>query len=234
VKDVVGNLVGIALYPIKYLRLNHGEYKGKIHCIHHSMGNGDYSLRLQRNRRNLSNAIATDAISSIFRESSISYRRNSSRYPVAPISYRRFIHAFFIRPKLRLENPSIEPNYAVSAGRLARLVIYNAGRGSVDNLKVKIKVKETWTNSKTLKDSSAEEAMLKVISEDRIPITLAYVSKKGKACAILTFEDKSVTLDMGRSYELELQFVGDNFRDRRKWKLTLDLSSYDAFNLTLP
>lgn len=230
---MVGNLARIVLYSNKYLRLNHGEYNEKTHRIHHSMRNGDNSFGLQRNRCSLSSTIATDAISNTFRESNISYRRNSSRNPITPFSYRHFIHTFFIRPKLRLENPSIESNDAVSSGRLARLVIYNAGRGSVDNLKVKIKVKGAWTNSKTLKDSSAEEAMLKVISEDRIPITLAFVSKKGKACVIPTFEDKSVTLDMGRSYELELQFVGDNYRDRRKWQLMLDLSSYDAFNLTL-
>jgi hypothetical protein len=98
---------------------------------------------------------------------------------------------------------------------------------------VKIKVKEAWINSETLKDSSAQEAMLKVIPEDRIPITLAYASKKGKAGTISTVEDGFLTLPMGQSYELEVQFVGDNYRDRRKQKLTLDLSSYDAFNLAL-
>lgn len=232
---MVDNLVGIVLYSNKYLmRLNHGEYKEKTHCVHQSMRNGDNSLHLQRNHCELSSTIATNAISSIFRESSISYRRNSSRYPVSPFGYRHFIRTFFIRPDLRLENPSIKPSNTSSSTKFACLTVYNAGRGSVDKLKVKIRVKEAWTDSKTLKDSSAEEAMLKVIPEDRIPITLASVSKKGKACAIPTFEDESVTLDMGRSYELELQFVGDNYRDRRKRKLTLDLSSYDAFNLALP
>jgi len=229
---VVTNLVGIILYSNKYLRLNHGEYKEKTHSMHHSIRNGDNSLRLQGTHRGLYSTVVTYTNSSIFRKSSISHRRDSSRYPVSPFSYRHFVRTFFIRSDLRLENPRIEDSDPSS--KLARFVIYNAGRGSVDNLKAKIKVKGAWTNSKTLKDSSAEEAMLKVISEDRIPMTLAYVSKKGTVCVIPTFEDTSVTLDMGRSYELELQFVGDNYRDRRKRKLTLDLSSYDAFNLTLP
>jgi hypothetical protein len=136
---------------------------------------------------------------------------------------------------LRLDNPSVEPNNADSASRLACFVVYNAGRGSVGNLKIKIKVKEAWANSKTLDVASpSKEAMLKVIPEDRIPITLAFVSKKGKACVIRTIEDANATLTMGHSYELELQFVGDNFRDRRKWELTLDLLSYEAFSLALP
>ncbi|MCJ7633551.1 hypothetical protein MUP77_14335, partial [Candidatus Bathyarchaeota archaeon] len=139
-----------------------------------------------------------------------------------------------IRPKLRLENFSIEPDMASSTSKLACFVVYNAGRGSVDNLKIKIKVKEAWANSKTLDvDSPAKEAMLKVIPEDRVPVALAHVSEKGKACVIRTLEYTFPTLTMGQSYELELQFVGDNFRDRRKWKLTLDLSSYEAFSLTL-
>ncbi len=101
------------------------------------------------------------------------------------------------------------------------------------NLKVKIIVKELWTDTKTLNPENIAK-MCRVDPEDKIPIRVACASKQDSVAVVYISENEYPTLAMGRTYELTLQFVGEDFIDRRKRKLKLDLSSYDTFNLALP
>lgn len=233
---MVDNPIKIVLYSNKHLKLNHGECKEKIPCIRHSMCNGDNSLHLQRNHRNLPNAIATDAISSTFRESSISHRRGNSRYPISPFSYRHFVHTFFLRPKIRIENLRIETRATGSQTEFkdAYFDIHNHGREGVDNAKAKVRIDGLFGDLETLNlDFPHTVETFSLNPDEKLPVKLCQLTKTGQATTIPTIESLSHVLGKGRAWKLEIQFFGKNFLDRKVWKLQLDLTSYEAFSLEL-
>jgi hypothetical protein len=229
-----GNFWEITLYTNGYKKLKYAQTKEKILHLLASSCCCVNSILLQGKRCNLSNSNIADTISNTQDGRAIPYHRNNSRHPVSPFSYRHFIHTFFIRPKLRIENPKVEVHNEGSQSEFkdAYFDIHNIGRRSVSNGKVKVRVKGLWDDFKIVAYNFPSETQpFNLDPDDKLRIRLCEFRKKDKAIVIHTIGEFP-TLEIGQTYDLEIRFAGKNFTDRKIRKLQLDLTSYENFGLT--
>ena len=169
----------------------------------------------------------TRAISSTHNGRADPYDRHNSRSPTSTSSYRHFIHTFFIRPKLRIENPRIETLNEGSPSEFKDLYfdVHNSGRWGVENFRVKFRVKELHGDFKTLNlDSPQKVKSYDLEPCDTIPVRLCQVTKGAPNTVVNVIEGKSVIMKIGQNYELEIRFIGKNFLDRKVWRAELNLT----------
>lgn len=107
------------------------------------------------------------------------------------------------------------------------LLIKNVGGARADDCNIHAMVKGVTKNSFYLNHMPFSLDA----NDEREGIHFQQIIKSGHNTSALT--EKSPKLEMGRIYEYEITFSGANFKDTKKHKLKLDLSSWENIKVIL-
>jgi len=109
-------------------------------------------------------------------------------------------------------------------------VIENVGGQQAEDCKIKTKVKRAWQDS-----CSLSSGILDIYPHDKKDIRLCQVVKSSREVEILCTckDEKFPPLEIGETYEIEIEFYCRNFNDQKIHRLKLDLSSWNNIGIRL-
>jgi len=153
----------------------------------------------------------------------------------------RALPFFILKPRLKITKPAVRVNgLDGEVKKECYFEIRNCGKREAQGVKIKVKVNTIesglksswWLNFETVNPNFPSEFKpFDLDAGDRVFIKLFETRKQDEAIIIPHVEDKSNLvlpyLNVGKSYELLVQFVGKNFFDKKVWRLLLNANIYE-------
>jgi len=149
-------------------------------------------------------------------------------------------------PRLKIKNPRVDVENENTKHEIKNLIfdIKNNGKTAARVVKVRVKVKGIWDDFQEIVNPTfpTTSETFDVIPNDPKCIRLGQITKeRPKVCEIYTrnLRAKGISLKNnpilkeGKAYQLEICLFGDNFSNKKTYRLILDFSSWNKIGIKL-